>query len=160
MSASATSVTVGILKSMTIDRRIDFPSFLARRRETLSDWLTRTRVSSYEQFVVQLEKMDARPVARDVYEAAAAPKLTATEQADSDEINDALRRSIRARKLIVEDDGASTVVETQAESVTQDEPAAVDISAEMVTDQPTRGKRRNRRQTEGEATDSTAESAD
>lgn len=55
---------------MTIDRRFDFVSFLARRRETLSGWLERTGVRSYDELSIQLEKLGARALPRAVYESA------------------------------------------------------------------------------------------
>lgn len=70
-NASADPDSPRLLKVMALDPRFDFMSFLARRRETLSEWLVRTHITSYQELCEQLVTLGAKPVEQSVYDASA-----------------------------------------------------------------------------------------
>ena len=56
---------------MALDTRFDLITLLARHRQSFVDWLERNDITSYDALCKKTDVLGARPVPRNVYDAAA-----------------------------------------------------------------------------------------
>ena len=61
---------------MAIDTRFSLPSLLARRRQSLSDWLKEQKITSYKALCDKLDSLGGQPLDRKVYNEACKVKKT------------------------------------------------------------------------------------